>query len=285
MKKARIYSLLAILFSCVLTLSIISCDDDDNDPDTTIAIDKTTVSLKTGEVLELKITVDAGVGLEKLTIYKLMDDVVKETTNAEFTEEDGKYVYDFAYLIKPEDVDGILKFKFEAVDKNERTIPAELVVEVELSSEDILKKFDWKMSSEIRKDTDEEIIEQQNKSDNIHRFGEDYSYNIDYGAKNGNLDGLSYFCSWKLNEAKDSLFVTRLDIDWSTFLFSVEKIEKYKIESLDKETLKILITEDMTGFTGYNGETTFLQTFAAMPQTEDFVPYRGKNPPTGDCPE
>lgn len=210
MKKNN-YLLAIIAFVAVcFTQVIISCDDDDDSTVTTISIDKTsTEKLDVGDMVNATITISAD-KINSFKYYKVVDEVKSGAVDvlANLTKDGKTYTYNFAYQVQEFDDLHTLGFEFEVTDNKEIAYTAGLVVNMNISVQSSLVKYDWKVTASEWLGSD---VLSANDAAYTYRFNEDGTYEVDLSADYA--DSYHHFCYWVYKETPnngDTLAVLRL---------------------------------------------------------------------------
>lgn len=262
---------LPILAAAVGFLFFTSCKDGNNKPKLpTISLDTESVQSKAGESIAVGVTYTAPEGFDRLEIEKKIDGDTKDTQTL---NEDGSGSYNFEYDISVDDSDGILSFTFTIYDQAEASASKDLVVEVELTKKQLLNKFDWLLSDEIRKKTGKSDITDA-YTDDVYRFHEDGSYDKSIGEKKDDFgDDWFNYCYWNLDD-QDVLIMTK------TGAFGEDVRDTLYITTINADELKADVTyygldafntgeEDVA----YESEEEYEKIFSAQPKGANFDPY------------
>ena len=268
-------------------LFVSSCKDGDNKPELpTISLAQESLQSKAGESISVSVSYTTPEGFDRLEVEKKIDGVVKETKTI---NEDGSGSYNFEYDILVDDSDGILSFTFTVHDKAEASASKDLVVEVELTSKQLLNKYNWLLYQEIRKKTgDNEINDAY--TDDIYRFNNDGSYDKSMGEKKDAFgDAWFNYCYWNIDD-KDVLIMSR------TGAFGEDVRDTLYITTLSSDELKAdVIYYGLDVFntgeeaTPYEETEEFTKIFSAQPKGANFDPYGPGSDddagPAGSCNE
>ena len=269
-KKFFFLSLAVIAGIAIMTTS---CSEDDETFDApTVTLDNEALSVKAGETITITATVDAPGGFSKLVVTRMHDGASLETV--EFTEE--ALSYQLTYVVVEDDVEPILSFNFTATDDFDKTGSREAVVDVELTMTQLLLKYDWLLSDEIRVKTGLSDIADA-YTDDVYRFYENGSYDKSIGAKNDGWNDLLFnYCYWNLNEDESRLIITKTGGFWS-----IESIsDTIMITTLDHtELVGDIVYLGLDAFnTGteevpYEAVEDYVKEFVAQPRSANFDPY------------
>lgn len=271
MKKFLFLSLAVIASMSIL---FTSCDEDETFDAPTVTLDQEALSVKAGETIKITATVDAPGGFDKLVVTRMHDGVGMETV--EFTEEAASY--ELTYVVVEADVEPILSFNFTATDKLAQTGARDAVVDVELTMTQLLLKYDWLLSAEIREKTGENEIKPV-YADDVYRFYEDGTYEKSAGETQDDFGDIWYnYCYWNLEEDISMLVLSR------TGAFGSVPMDTIMITTLDHTELvgdvvyRGLDQLDPT----YDPIENYVKKFAAQPRSANFDPYGvGEDDDTG----
>ncbi len=268
-------------------LFLTSCKNGDNKPELpTISLAQESIQSKAGESITVSVTYTTPEGFDRLEVAKKLDGKVKDTKTM---KEAGSGSYNFGYDILVDDSDGILSFTFTIFDQAEASASKDLVVEVELTKKQLLNKYDWLLSTEIRKKTGENDITDA-YTDDVYRFHDDGSYDKSIGEKADDFgDAWFNYCYWNLDD-QDVLIMTK------TGAFGEDVRDTLYITTLNADELKADVTyyglDDFnTGeeATPYEPEEEYTKVFSAQPKGANFDPYGpgsdDDDGPAGTCNE
>lgn len=264
-----IFKLTLMMFAAALIMQ--SCEEDPASP--SVMLDNTELSAKAGEQIVIVATVTAPGGFSKLSIQKFWGDDMQGDPTEVTTLTDGAYTY--TYTVTEDDVEPILKFQFVAIDNDGKaSSPIETVVDVELTMTQLLLKYDWLLSDEIRGLTGESDISDV-YTDDVYRFYEDGTYDKSIGAKVDAFNDIWYnHCYWNLDEVTGQLLMAR------TGAYLGQVYDTLNITSISST----LIEADVTyyGLDAFNvgGEDVpyeaveeYVKKLAAQPRSANFDPY------------
>jgi len=247
-----------------------SCSDDASPVAPTISLDQETIQGMAGETISVVVTYSTPEGFGKLVIEKKIDSNVSDTQTI---SENGSGSYQFDYEILVEDSDGILSFTFTIHDETDMTASRDLVVDVEITNEQKLNRYNWLLSDEIRKKTGESDITDA-YTDDVYRFNEDGTYDVDLGEKVDDF-GDHWFnrCYWNLSD-DDVLILTR------TGVFGEDVRDTLYVNTLTIDELRADVTYyGLDAFnTGeeavpYEPEEEYEKVFVSVPKGAGFNPY------------
>lgn len=277
-----------LLFALILAGAsvLISCgNDEDPVEDPAISLDKTTVSAKAGESISAVVTYETPEGFKNLTIAKKIDDT---EVDSEVITTDNGGTYEFEYDVLVEDAEGILTFTFTVTDELDATVSTDLIVEVELTTEQLLLKYDWQLSEEVREKTGENEVNEA-YTDDVYRFNADGTYAKSAGERVDDFGDLWYnYCYWNFNEAENRLIMTR------TGAFLEDVRDTLYITTINDAELEADVTYyGLDAFnTGeeevpYESVEEFKKVFAAKAKGANFDPYQAGTEddagPAGTC--
>lgn len=259
------------LFMAVFGILILASCKSDSEPEApTISLSTTSVEGQAGETISAVVTYTAPEGFESLTVEKNLNG---EAVESEVITTDGSGSYNFEYEILIEDSEGILSFTFTVTDKSGLTASADLVVGVELSNEQLLVKYDWLLSEEIRHATGENDISDA-YTDDVYRFHADGTYDKSIGEKADDFGDLWYnYCYWNLSE-NNVLIMTR------TGAFGEDVRDTLRLTEINVDEFRADITyrgldvfntgeEDVP----YESEEEYTKVYVSQPKGDSFDPY------------
>ena len=281
MKKNLIFSMAVILFASAIFVS--SCKKEYALP--VISLSDELIEVNAGETITVSVTVDAEAGLDKVVVTKLHDGTAVGSAQ-EFTADS----FDFTYTVTEDDVDPILSFNFKAIDTEGQEGEKELVVDVALTMTQLLLKYDWLLTSEIRELTGENDISEV-YTDDIYRFHADGSYDKSIGAMVDDFSDLWFnYCYWNLDEENSILYLSR------TGAFLEDVRDTIMINTIDHSVLEgTVVYYGLDVFnTGeeevpYEAVENYEKGFSAVAKSENFDPYQAgaddDGGPAGVCNE
>lgn len=261
---------ITLVLAIIGAISITSCKDDSSPEAPTLTLESELVQLKAGESVSVVVSYTTPEGFDRLVIDKKIDGA---TVNTQTVTQDGSGSYTFEYLVLVDDSDGILSFTFTVFDKDEMSASKDLIVEVELTKEQLLTKYDWLLSEEIRKKTGENDITDA-YTDDIYRFNENGSYEKSIGDKADSFNDLWYnYCFWNLDD-QDVLIMTK------TGAFGEDVRDTLYVTSITSDKLEADVvyygldifntgSEDVP----YEAREEYTKVFASRPKGENFDPY------------
>lgn len=251
-------------------LFVSSCKDDSDPELPTITLETELVQGKAGETINVGVTYTTPEGFEQLTIEKNLDGQVLDTQTI---TEDGSGSYEFEYELQVDDSEGILSFTFTIYDQAEAFASKDLVVEVELTQEQLMTRYDWLLSEEIRQLTGENDITDA-YTDDVYRFHTDGTYDKSIGEKADDFgDAWFNYCYYNLDDMS-VLIMTK------TGAFGEDVRDTLYVESLTRDELKAEVTYyGLDAFnTGeenvpYESVEQYTKIFIAQPKGGNFDPY------------
>lgn len=261
MKKSLLFSFVALLISA--TFFVTSCTEDFEAP--TVALSEEAIDAKAGEEISVTVTVTAPAGLDKV-VATMLHDGVAVGTPMEYMETS----FTYTYTVTEDDVDPILSINFTATDLEGQEGEKELVVDVELTMTQLLLKYDWLLSEEIRETTNTNDISDV-YTDDLYRFYEDGTYDKSIGAKVDAFSDLWFnYCYWKLDEATSTLIMSR------TGAYLEDVRDTINITLLDATELRgNVVYYGLDVFDpSYAAVENYEKVFAAMAKGENFDPYQ-----------
>ena len=230
------YYLLALILTVVLNATVFhSCKKDDDDPETTIAIDKTqTALLDIGDDVTAAITIVCA-EVKTFTYSKVVDndnsDPVDVTTN--LTKDGDTYTYSFSYTLVENDDLHTLGFEFEVIDKNDLSKTVSLLVQTNLSTRSTFVKYDWTITAEDHAVWGDLLSDAD--AAKIFRFYEDGTYEVDLSADYA--AATHHFCYWVYKETPgngDTLAIVRLIRKQLSGDTGVDEYYDFRVTSADE---------------------------------------------------
>jgi len=255
-----------MIFSLVL---LSGCSEED--PETSISLSETDITAEVGNKVEIIISITTIEDAEKLTVEKTRGGVVASTET--FTDTELSATFQYSDIIELEDSKSTLVYQFKIYSKNSGNVAdqVDLVVTIEQSPLLILLDNDWKLTSSVLESNGAEDIRDFQKDD-IMRFHEDHSYDVDFGAIVGFFDGYNQYCAWTLDEYESG---DTLRYTWYT-REPVLDGRHCKVLELSRTSMVLKYFVDLSMFN--MDSETFTDTYVPLDKTEDFVPYRGFEP-------
>jgi hypothetical protein len=270
----------SFLFAGIMALSVglVSCDDDESFAAPTIELSETSVTASPGDEVSITIDAAAAAGVESFVITKIWDGTPQDSET--LTEIPATY----NYTVTAEDADHVLTISFTLTDKEQRSIGADLVVTVELTSLQILLKYNWRLSEEIRAKTNEDDITDA-YNDDVYQFNADGTYEKSIGAKADAFgDLITNYCFYDLNETTMRLLMSR-----SENFFGTDAVDTLDITIIDETKMYADITyygldafNDGSQDVAYESVEDYEKRFVAVAKTSSFDPYNpGADDDTG----
>ena len=198
--------------------------------ETTIAIDKSSTSnLNIGETATATITI-VSEQISSFKYYKVVDEVKGDAVDvkADLTQNGSTYTYNFSYVLQEFDDLGTLGFEFEVIDNSQVKKTTALVVNMNLSIQSMLVKYDWKVTAS----TDPVWGDVLSAADAaiIYRFHTDGTYDEDLSAQYA--EDSHHFCYWVYKETPsngDTISIMRLVRRLKSGDTAVDEYYDYKI--------------------------------------------------------
>lgn len=264
MKNKFIILFIGICFSILFT----TCEEDNNiNIPSKVILDKLTTKGKIGDEITARVTF-ASDEINKLVVTKTIDGQEVADYRAEVSVTSASDKYEFVQMILAGDEKGTLVFTFSGYNAKDECLDAsDLTVTVELSGTPLLLKYDWRLT---RQSLDGDNGTTDAMTNNVYRFNDDYSWELDFGSDPTIGEILSQYCAWKIagNESKiDSIYLVKFN-----FLAEVPTFEGYKVLKLEGEDLWIETTMDLS-WAGYSKETKVEERYVAVPKSPNFSPY------------
>jgi hypothetical protein len=248
-----------------------SCSDDEDFAEPTISLSTTAVTASPGDEVSITVNTVTDAGFKNLVVKKLWDGASQseETFTTALTAP-------YVYTVTDEDADHIVTLNFTVTDNKGKTASKETVITVELTPLQILLKYNWQLSEEIRKKTSTNDINDV-YTDDVYRFNADGTYNKSIGAKVDDFSDLWYnYCYYDLNETTLRLLMSR------TGAFAEEVTDTLDITVIDETKLNADVTYyDLDVFDPtYDKVEYYEKRFVAVPKVSSFDPYQ--NGPSDD---
>ena len=244
---------------------LVSCDDDEDFAAPTLTLSETAVTASPGDEISVTVNTTTDAGFKSLVVKKLWDGVSQdeETFSAPPTTP-------YTYTVSDEDADHVVVLNFTVTDAKGTTASSELVLTVELTPRQILTKYNWKLSEEIRKKTNANDISDA-YTDDVYRFNEDNTYDKSIGEKADDFGDIWYnYCYYDLNENTLKLLMSR------TGAFGEEVTDTLNITVIDDTQLHADVTYyglDQFDPT-YDPVEEYEKRFVAVAKTSTFDPYQ-----------
>lgn len=209
MKKTVLFICGIVLTGIISSLLIISCKKEKSVP-TEMTINITsTPKLNIGDVVNAKVTIVTD-GVKSFKYYKIVDNKKDAGTeaSAQLVQTGKTWVYDFSYTVQQYDDLYTLGFEFELTDDKGEVKNVGLVVNINISVESMLVKYDWKVTESTWLGID---VLQPWDAAVIYRFNKDGSYQEDLSPEHA-ADN-HHFCFWVFKETPnngDTISILRL---------------------------------------------------------------------------
>jgi len=202
---------MALMLTLVLSVSVFNaCKDNDNEPVTTISLDKDqTESLNIGDIVTATVTI-VSAEVKTFTYTKVVDNEngIPVDVTANLTKDGNTYTYNFTYTLVENDDLHTLGFEFNVVDKNGLSKTASLLVQTNLSTRSAFVKYDWHITAEQWLGSS---VLTEADSLKVFRFYEDGTYEVDLSAQYA--APTHHFCYWVYKETPnngDTLAIVRM---------------------------------------------------------------------------
>jgi hypothetical protein len=265
--KNKILSTLALVGILCGVGFLSSCGDDDASfAAPTIELSETTTTAAPGEEISVTVTATTDAAFESIVVTKLWDGDAQGTETLDELP-DGPLTY--SYTVTGEDADHILSFNFVITDAGGQTASVDWVVTVELTPMQILVKYDWNLSDEIRQKNNESDINEV-YTDDVYRFNEDGTYAKSNGGTADDFgDGWYNYCFYDLNESTLRLLMSR------TGAFGEDEVDTLNITVIDDTQLiadvKYYGLDELDET--YDPVEEYEKQFVAVAKTDSFDPY------------
>ncbi len=265
--KNRIFTSLMVAGIFAGAGFLTSCEDETfSDP--ILSLSETAVTAAPGEDVTITVNGTVDAELESIVITKLWDGTPQDTET--LTSIPSTYTY----TVTDEDADHILTINFLVTDVKGKTASVDLVITVELTARQLLLKYNWRLSEEIRKKTNEDDINDV-YNDDVYRFNADGTYDKSIGEKADDFSDLWYnYCFYDLNDETLKLLMSR------TGAFGEEVTDTLNITVIDDTKLYADVTYyDLDVFntgseeTPYESVEEYEKRFVAVAKTSSFDPY------------
>jgi hypothetical protein len=208
-----------------------SCNEDEDFAAPTLTLSETAATAAPGEEVAVTVTTATDAGFQKLVVTRLWDGVQQdeETFDTPLTTP-------YAYTVTDEDADHILTLNFTVTDNKGKTASSELIITVELTPVQLLLKYNWRLSEEIRKKTNANDISDP-YTDDVYRFNADGTYNKSIGEKADDFNDIWYnYCYYDFNEQTMKLLMSR------TGAFGEEVTDTLRVTVIDDTKLYADVT-------------------------------------------
>ncbi len=267
MKKYIFTGLLVVAFAA-------SCSEDDAPGKPSISLSQTNVTASAGDEVSVTVTTKTEAGFQALVVTKLWDGAPVVGGIETFTEElDEAYVY----TVEEEDADHVVTLNFTVIDDKNKTASKDLVIEIELTASQLLLKYNWRLSSSVRKKTD---VNDPNDYiyDNVYHFNTDGTFDMSIGEMDDGLfDFFISYCLYDLNESNLRLLIN------TTSAFGAENDKTDSLYITTINDLKFEADVNYFGLDVFNEEgmedpyepiEAYHNTYVAVPRTGTFDPYK-----------
>jgi hypothetical protein len=242
-----------------------SCDNDENFAEPTLTLSQTNVTASPGDEVSVAITAAAEAGIRDLVVTKRWDGTTVDTET--FTTLPST---PYVYTVTDDDADHIVTLNFTLTDKKNKSVSKEVVITVELTPRQLLLKYNWRLSEEIRKKNNTNDINDA-YTDDVYRFNADGTYNKSIGAKADDFGDIWFnYCYWDLNDNTLKLLMSR------TGAFGEEVTDTLRIKVIDETKLHADVTYyglDVFDET-YDPVEEYEKRFVAVPKVASFDPYQ-----------
>jgi hypothetical protein len=264
--KNKIFSTLALAVVIAGAGFLSSCGEDEvvyADP--TISLSETITTAAPGEEISVTVTATTDAEFTSVVITKLWDGALKETETINALPDP----FTYSYTVLEEDADHILSFNFLLTDAEGKTASVDWIVTVELTPMQLLLKYDWNLSDEIRKKTSTSDINQVYKDD-IYRFNEDGTYAKSNGGTADDFGDSWYnYCYYSFNEETLLLLMSR------TGAFGEDEVDTLNVTTIDESQIIADVTYKGLNELDekYDAVEEYEKKFAAVAKTSSFDPY------------
>ncbi|MCB0655443.1 MAG: hypothetical protein KDC57_04865 [Saprospiraceae bacterium] len=246
---------------------VASCKKEENFADPTITLSQTMATASPGNEVTTTVTITADPEAKSLVVTKLWDGSAQGSQNVSPLTSN---VISFTYTVTDEDADHITTLNFLLTDSRNNTAEVELVIDVELTPIQLLRKYNWKLSEEVRKKTNTNDISDV-YTDDVYQFNDDNTYDKSIGAKVDDFSDIWFnYCDYNLNESSMRLLMSR------TGAFGETVIDTLNITVLDNEKLYAdVIYRGLDIFDPtYDPAESFEKRLVAVAKTAAFDPYQ-----------
>lgn len=266
-KKVLPKIVLSLFLGSILLVASCSSDDDPNPP--SISLSQTSIDVEAEETNSVDVIYSSEVGSATITVTKYLDGTQSGTPEViPGTGSAGTYNYEF--IVSVDDADsGIVKFNFTISDENGQTTQTELVVNIELTKRQLLLKYDWLLTDEIRQKTGESDINPV-YTDDVYRFNEDGTYQKSIGDMVDAFGDIWYkHCEWDFDEESGVLKLHR------TGAFADEAYDVMTITMIDENGWEAnIVYYGLDIFDpGYDPEEDYVKKMSSQAKGSSFDPY------------
>ncbi|MFT6866257.1 MAG: hypothetical protein ACJA08_001086 [Cyclobacteriaceae bacterium] len=265
---------LAALSLTVLLGSVVfftSCSDDESFNDPEISLSSTATTAAPGQEVTVTVTAIIDATFESIVVTKLWDGNSEGTETITTLTSD---TFTYSYTVLGEDAEHILSFNFLITDSEGKSASVDWIITVELTPGQLLLKYNWRLSAEIRQKTNTDDINSA-YSDDVYSFNEDGTYaknNAD--TKDDFNDSWYNYCFYDLNETTLRLLMSR------TGAFGEDNVDTLNITTISDSQLIADVTYYGLDALNTGNETTpyeaveeFEKQFSAVAKTASFDPY------------
>jgi len=263
-------SLPKVILSMFLTgLFLLSCSSDDDPAAPTISLSESNMDVIAEVNYSVDVSYTADATPSSISVTKYVDGVAMGTPNTlPATASEG--TFPFSFMVDVDDSDaGIVKYNFTILDNDGQAAQTELVLNIELTKMQLLLKYDWLLTDEIRLKTGESDINPVYKDD-VYRFNADGTYQKSIGALADDFSDAWYkHCEWDFDEVTGVLKLHR------TGAFTDETYDVMTITEIDKNEFKANITYlnlDVFDPT-YDPSEDYVKVMATQAKGNSFDPY------------
>lgn len=268
------YLTFGMVVTLVMSLIITTSCDEDDPAIPTIGLSETSIDAKAEESISVTVTFVAEAGAKSITVSKLWDGEVQGTPEVSTGADlEGNLV--FEYDVLQDDADYVLTFNFLIEDNEGQTAEIELVVNVELTTRQLLLKYNWLLSDEIRNKTGASDITDA-YTDDIYRFNADGTFDKSIGAKADDFGDAWYnYCEWDLNETTNRLLMHKTGAFLSNVVDTLD-ITLITAEAIEADVTYLGLDAFNTGSEDvpYEASEDYVKKFTAQVKGASFDPYK-----------
>lgn len=263
---------LLVLVALIASMSIVSsCGGDDDPALPGLTLTEVVSTGKAGDVVSISVAITTDVAFESLVITKLYDGVSQGTDTY---DELPANEFTYEYTILEADAEQILSFNFLLKDAAGQEVSRDWVITVQLNAEQLLLKYDWRLSDEIRGKTSESDINEA-YTDDVYRFNEDGTYQKSNGGTEDDFnDSWFNYCFYDINNTTLRLLMSR------TGAFEEDEVDTVNITLIDDSE----IVADVTYYgldefneggeeVPYEAVEEYVKKFVSVAKTSSFDPY------------
>lgn len=254
---------ITVLF--LIAIFIYGCSSDTEVSSVILKLTPDKVQGKSGQSITATLNIDAINSVEKVVIFKTINLVKDETFgDVVVTPElvkDNEYVYTFNYELSPDEVEKLVGFNFHVLDKNGSFAEKDLTVNTVMSGWQTIFSRKWKLTSRMWTSVTPAVEDKKEcEKDDVYRFNQDGTYDIDFGEIPCDFDGFNVYDSWELSEDEKTFTL----VYHSIFDPSNITTDVYNVRMISSEKLVVWVTMDLTIF-GLTDKEVFESTFEAIP--------------------